>query len=162
MHTPIIKPLALICLVALSGCSFTPPAKLYEGPERPLADIARVKTQDSFEASGNRLSYDWISTVTSIDGKRLGKEGQIRLLPGKYRVGMQCEVNPRFNGKYKTRPVELEVALEAGKHYSPWCQLNATVLSGPGAGLPGAIPGTVVGTVASGYVVPYLSTKDVP
>ena len=142
------------------GCSFSPPKKMYEGPERPISELALVRTQDSFESSGNRVSYDWISTVKTVDGEPLGKEGQIRLLPGKYRIGMICDMNPKYQGRYKVRLVEMDVVLQAGKNYYPWCSLNATVING--SGLPGAIPGTIVGTVAAGYATPYLSTKPVP
>ncbi|MEI6039577.1 MAG: hypothetical protein WCQ52_07820 [Actinomycetes bacterium] len=137
--------------VVISGCSTVPPERLYDGPERPNNEIVRIKSMDSFDSTGNRLSYDWISYVRTVDGKPIGKTGEIRVLPGKHRVGMYCELNPRLNGKFTSKPIEIDVELNAGNQYFPWCQLNAglTLVYSPNIAV-------------SGSYTPYLSTKKVP
>lgn len=152
----------------ISGCGTV--AKFYEGPERPIAEVAVIKSWDSYSPGGDRISYDWYASVRAVNGVSVydmlppGKKSlaQIRVLPGRYRFKISCETNShRARTKnIKSQTLEIEATVQAGAFYYPWCSLQASVISG--SGQPGAIPGTIIGSPLAGAAFPYLSTKRVP
>lgn len=152
---------SVFCAASLLGaCASQPPLRLYDGPERPLAEMAQIVKMDSYDATGNRLSYDWISRVDAVNGRSTNGHGRTLVPPGQYTVTMHCEVNPRLQSVWKGGRKEVVVNAKVGEVYYPWCDMQASLIRGPATA--GAIAGTIVGSVASGQAQPYLSTRRVP
>lgn len=144
-----------------TGCTIVHPVKYYDGPELPREQEGWIQKWNSFDHTGNRLSYDWISQVISVDGRPIQKASWARLLPGEHTVKMVCEVHPRMQKIYHARVREFSFKVEANHRYYAWCSLNATLVAGGGSGIL-AIPGTTVGDVREGDAIPFLDTRKVP
>lgn len=71
----------LLILVALAGCQSNQQVKLYDGPARTASELVTVDVPDTLElVSINGQQPDSL-------GKRLiGREQQLQLLPGSYRI----------------------------------------------------------------------------
>lgn len=154
-------PLAALLLAMFGGCTVVHPVKYYEGAELPKEKEGWIKKWDSYEHTGNRVSYDWISHVISVDGKLIQNASWARLLPGDHKVKMMCEMHPRLQKIYHTPVREFDFKVEANRRYYPWCGLTATLMSGSRYASP-VIPGAIVGDVREGVASPYLDTKPVP
>lgn len=101
--------LSLVLLVSISGCASMfenpPPAHFYDGPERPLTELAFLTSP----VDGGGLIH--VNTVRVDGRKRSGTVSQY-LLPGEHVVTFQWI--HRFIRKHK---VDLTVSFEADKSY---------------------------------------------
>lgn len=155
--------IAGLLAIFLSACGTPrPPLQLFEGESRSTAEISRIRVSDSQDYTGNRLSYDWISRVTSVDGRSTNGAGVIHVLPGKHKIKMSCEANPKYTEFQKVGNDEFEINLQPGQLYFPWCK---KVVSGVITGQTrGALPGTTMSIekAAFGRFSGYLDTRRVP
>lgn len=160
----LIRPLRIAALVGcafvFSGCAPMKPLQFYEGPELPGSKMVRIVHMDAYSATGNRLSYDWISYVVEVDGKSTEGYGISLLLPGKHKVKMVCEPHPKYEGRYSNPVREVVVEGKPGEYFYPWCSMEATVVRE--SILPSPLTGRHIGSVAAGRMLPYLSTQRVP
>ncbi|MBP6902502.1 MAG: hypothetical protein KBC73_20600 [Burkholderiaceae bacterium] len=143
----------------LGGCAAPPARHLYDGPERPLSELAQIVKSDSFDATGNRLSYDWIAHVTAVDGKSTGQHGRSLVLPGRHTVSMLCEVHPRLQPTWQGRKREMTVTVKAGEVYHPWCDTGS---KGQQMLCRSGVPNPLTGRPVPCEALPYLSTERAP
>lgn len=101
--------LSLALVVSLSGCTsmfeVPPPAHFYEGPERPLTELAFLTSP----VDGGGLIH--VNTVRVDGRKRSGTVSQY-LLPGEHVVTFQWH-----QSLVRKRTADLTVSFEAGKSY---------------------------------------------
>jgi hypothetical protein len=101
----------------LTGCGTpTKMGKLYEGPNLPASAVATVVRMDSWARDGNLVSYDWIAYVNAVDGQKIGAFTRVQVAPGRHKLSLSCELNPKHKG-YSCKPTEFEITAEAGKTY---------------------------------------------
>ncbi len=151
----------VICGVALGGCaiSFQPPQKFYDGPELARGDVAIIHVVDSWDHTGNRLNYDWISHVLAVDGRPTNGRW-FALKPGSYTLTMACEVNPsRYPGSPAARAVSVKITARSWNHYHPWCGTRVDDINTSYAGTPGM---QIAQERYVLYATPYMDTKRAP
>jgi hypothetical protein len=101
------KSFSVLCAVVLAGCQ-TAPVTLYEGPERPIGQLAVVRTWNQYVL------------VEKIDGKpsQDGRVSHAYVVPGEHVLTVKFlgGAGPRFAF---SRPADLPpVRMEAGHSYT--------------------------------------------
>ncbi len=99
---------SLVLVVALSGCasilSTPPPEHFYEGPERPVTELALL----AYTVHAIGVSVP----VSRIDGKKITRGPGQYLEPGEHVVTFQWNLS-----LVRKRTIDVPVSFEAGKTY---------------------------------------------
>ena len=92
--------------------------------------------------------------MLAVNGKSVRESGRVHLLPGKYKVTMQCFPHPKYTSFQKSTTIELDLDAVAGQTYYPWCDKSVAAVV--------VNAGRVAHSTQLGRFVPYLSVTPAP
>jgi len=107
--------MVLPALLLLAGCNITP-TKAYEGPSKPLKELAVIKGG----GSGDDMGMGYVSRVQllAVDERRLGVNTLLAsILPGRRTIGLS-ETTKLFKG-VRTQYCAVTIEALAGCLYTP-------------------------------------------